>query len=157
LALTSKLMPEALAWQPPQAPDLPLPKRSNSPAAHGSDPRRSDVYAFTALVEGVGLLRQRNLFHSLRTHCEREGRQMLRLSAGGIDTRRMLVLTLWRDRPEALLEAAYLTSFVEALRQDIGASWAMGWKAGEYEIGRWDQLRLCQLAARARQERVSQR
>ena len=73
----------------------------------------------------------------------------MRWNVGIVGLRSFWILTLWRAAPEGQGDV------VRLLRQRLGASWTMCWRAGEYEIGNWNGLRLRQLAsARSRELRM---
>jgi heme-degrading monooxygenase HmoA len=136
----------------PHAPRLPLPEQrpSRMPVGRLTDPSGSGVAVLSALVEAAS---PGQLWRVLRATQEwrrkTDASQLLRWSVGAIEPRRFLVLTMWRDVPGVPSEA------VQQLYQRLNANWAMGWAAGEYEIGHWNGLRVRQLAAaRLRQQQV---
>ena len=139
----------------PHVPHLPF---SEQQAGHLSgrrlaDPSGCGVYAITALVEAASPGHLWRLLSAVREF-RREGDhpRPLRWNIGAVGPRSFWILTLWRASPEGQLDA------VRALRQRLSASWAMGWRAGEYEIGNWNGLRLRQLAAaRSRELRMQER
>jgi len=136
----------------PQAPPLPLLEHQQGRMSGGRliDPSNCDVYAITALVEVSSPEHYWKLLRIVQEfRREAEHTQLLRWNVATIGPRNFWILTLWRNasgRP---------TDVVQVFRQRLGASWAMCWEAGEYEIGNWNGLRLRQLAAaRTRQQRA---
>jgi hypothetical protein len=128
----------------PQAPRLPLPDQQPGriPGGRLTDPSGCDTYAITALVEAASPLHYWRLLGAAQEFRRGAGHtQLLRWNVATLGPRSFWVLTLWRDasgRP---------TDAVRILRQRLGASWAMCWEAGEYEIGNWNGLRMRQLAS----------
>ena len=139
----------------PHMPRLPLPEQQagRMPGGRLVDPSGCSVYAITALVEAANPGHLWKLLASTREF-RREGdrSRLLRWNIGSIGPRSFWILTLWRAAPEGQ------HGVVRTLRQRLGASWAMSWQAGEYEIGNWNGLRLRQLAsARSRELRMQER
>ena len=137
--------------QPP-VPHLPLAEQraGRMPGGRLVDPSGCGVYAVTVLVEAANPGHLWKLLTSAQEF-RREGdrSRLLRWNIGSVGPRRFWILTLWRAAPEGQHEV------VRALRQQLNASWSMGWRAGEYEIGNWNGLRLRQLAsARSRELRI---
>lgn len=154
LSLTSLLGTGDHSWQAalPRSPQLP-PSVKGSARNIGRrfiDPSGSGIYAVTALVNVSSPQRLWALLSAARTF--RHGTdhpQLLRWSIGSIEPRHFLVLTLWRDLSGSSAQV------LGELRQQLRARWAMGWTAGEYEIGHWNGLRLRQLASiRTREQRM---
>ena len=153
---------EGRAWEEqlrsaaqPHLPHLPFSEQQAGRLSGGrlADPSGCNVYAITALVEAASPGHLWKLLSAAR-ELRREGghSRPLRWNIGAVGPRSFWILTLWRANPEGQLEA------VRALHQHLGASWAMGWRAGEYEIGNWNGLRLRQLAAaRSRELRMQER
>jgi hypothetical protein len=136
----------------PQVPQLPLTVQQTGrmPGGRLVDPSGCEVYAVTALVEAASpghfwrLLRAMQEFRRGANYS-----QLLRWNVGTVGPRSFWILTLWRNAPEGPADV------VQMFRQRLGASWAMCWEAGEYEIGNWNGLRLRQLAsARSRELRM---
>ena len=136
----------------PQAPQLPLPEQQQRKMSGGRlvDPGGCDVYAITALVEVSNPARYWKLLRIAQEFRHNTDLpQLLRWNIAPIGPRTFWIVTLWRN------DAGKPTDVVPVLRQRLGASWAMRWEAGEYEIGNWNGLRLRQLAsARTRQQRA---
>lgn len=136
----------------PQVPQLPLsePQAGRMPGGRLADPSGSGVYAITALVEAANPGHYWKLLASVQGfRREASHSRLLRWNIGTVGPRSLWILTLWRADSEGQHEV------VRALRQRLNASWTMGWRAGEYEIGNWNGLRLRQLAsARSRELRM---
>jgi hypothetical protein len=158
LSLASLVEPGDQSWRRPQPPLLPLNEQppGRAPGAHFADSGRSGVYATTALVETASPGRLWALLRAVwELYRDADGPQILRWSVGAVDSRRFLVLTLWRDVPGGGEGAEGYADVARALCRRLSATWTMCWAAGEYEIGHWNGLRLRQLAAaRARTERM---
>jgi hypothetical protein len=108
------------------------------------EPRGSRLFGATARLEGARRLAA-TIQARRRLRAEAEGNADLVRWAVGLDLPPCaLVVTLWRDSPTARTRA------LELLGRELGATWAMRWQAGDYEIGHWDGLRLRQAARRAR-------
>lgn len=136
----------------PRVPHLPLSEQQAGrvPGGRLADPSSCGVYAVTALVEAANPGHLWRLLSALREF-RRAGEDFrpLRWNIGSVGPRSFWILTLWRADPEGQHEA------VRVLRERLNASWCMGWRAGEYEIGNWNGLRLRQLAsARSREVRM---
>lgn len=154
LALRNRIEPEEQLRSDahPQAPQLPLSEQQAGRVSGGrmADPSGCGVYAVSTLVEAANPGHLWKLLSSVREF-RREGEhsRLLRWTIGSVGPRSFWILTLWRAAPEGQLEG------VRILRQRLNASWSMGWRAGEYEIGNWNGLRLRQLAsARSRELRL---
>src|SRR5579863_916162 len=136
----------------PHVPHLPLSvqQAGRMPGGRVADPSGCGVYAITALIEAANPGHLWKLLSSLQEF-RREGdrSRLLRWNIGSVGPRSFWILALWSTAPEGQHEV------VRALRQRLNASWSMGWRAGEYEIGNWNGLRLRQLAAaRSRELRM---
>ncbi len=151
LSLASRAEPGDQTWRAalPKAPQLPLPERR--PGRHVGDPSASGVYAIFALVDVANPGDFWVLLRAVRSfRCETDHVRPLRWSVGSVEPCRFLALTLWHD--DALEGPA---DAVRRLRRSLNASWTMCWRAGEYEIGHWNGLRLRQLpSARTHQQRM---
>ena len=138
----------------PQAPllPMPLPEQQQGRMFGGrlADPGSCDVYAITALVEASSPEHYWKVLKILQEFRHKTDLpQLVRWNVAAIGPRTFWILTLWRNASGRPPDA------VQVFRQRLGASWAMCWEAGEYEIGNWNGLRLRQLAsARIRQQRV---
>jgi hypothetical protein len=124
---------------PPKPPRAgPLGPRPESGAV---EPRAARFFGVTARLEG-----RRSLPAGARHRFRAEGRQnsaLVRWTLGLDLPPQALVISLWRDNPSAHERALALH------RHELGASWVMAWRPGDYEIGHWDRLRLRQEARRA--------
>lgn len=114
------------------------------PASGAVEPRESGLFAALAVCAGPrALLAGRALGRRL---AERPASAAgpVRWSVGLDLPCQALVVSLWRDEPGAREQALRL------LAEGLGATWAMCWEPGDYEIGHWDGLRLRQAARRGR-------
>ncbi len=138
-----------------QAPQLTLAvhQPGRMPGGRLADPSGCDVYAVTALVEAATPGHIGKLLASAQGfRRESDQTRLLRWNIGAVGPRSFWILTLWRANAEGQLKV------VRTLHQSLSASWTMGWRAGEYEIGNWNGLRLRQLAAaRSRELRMQER
>ena len=109
------------------------------------EPRACGLFAACARLEGQRGLRAAP---ALRRRLRREaadGSGLVRWSVSLDWPAQVLVLAIWRDSPATREHA------LELLSEPGGATWAMCWQPGDYEIGHWDGLRL-RLAGRRRAE-----
>jgi len=154
LSLRNLIEPDEQPWNDAQsqAPRLPLTAQQpgRMPGGRLADPSGCDVYAVTALVEAADPGHYWKLLASVQEFRRKAGdSRLLRWNVGTVGPRSFWILTLWRAAHEGRDDE------VRLLRQRLGASWAMCWRAGEYEIGNWNGLRLRQLAsARSRELRL---
>jgi len=154
LSLRNLVEPDEQLWRDalPQAPQVPLPDKQpgRMPGSRVADPSGCDVYAITALVEATNPEYFWKLLASVQRFRREVGHtRLLRWNVGIVGLRSFWILTLWRAAPEGQVDV------VRLLRQRLDASWIMCWRAGEYEIGNWNGLRLRQLAsARSRELRM---
>jgi hypothetical protein len=154
LSLRNLVEPDEQLWSDaqPQAPQLPLPVQQPGRMTGGrlADPSGCDVYAVTALVEAASPAHVWKLLASVQGFRREAGHtRLLRWNVGTVGPRSFWILTLWRAASEGQDDV------VRLLRQRLDAAWTMCWRAGEYEIGNWNGLRLRQLAsARGRELRM---
>lgn len=120
-----------LPAQPPRAGRLG-PRRET----RAIEPRGADLFAVTARLEGASAATaMRTARRVLRAEAWSQP-DLVRWAVGLDWPPQALVVSLWRDMPEARIRALAL------LGERLGASWAMRWQPGDYEIGHWDGLRL---------------
>lgn len=154
LSLRNLVEPDEQLWSDaqPQAPQLPLPDQQprRMPGGRLADPSGCDVYAVTALVEAANPGHLWKLLASVQEFRREAGHsQLLRWNVGTVGLCSFWILSLWRAAPQGQCDV------VRILRRRLGASWTMCWRAGEYEIGNWNGLRLRQLAStRSRELRM---
>jgi hypothetical protein len=104
------------------------------------EPRASGLFAATARLEGTASLGAA-FWAGRRLRAEgASGSELVRWAVGLEWPPQGLLITIWRDNPTARRRALDLL-------EQLGASWAMCWQPGDYEIGHWDGLRL-RLASR---------
>ncbi len=110
------------------------------------EPRGAAMFGALGRAEGPGVLVQALAARGRLAAEARRNPALVRWAVGLDWPPQLLVITLWQDLPGVRREALRL------LGEEVGASWAMCWLPGDYEVGHWAGLRLRQAARLSRRQ-----
>lgn len=104
------------------------------------EPRGAAMFGAMARAAGPGVLARAAAARRRLAAEARRNPALVRWAVGVDWPPQLLIITLWRDLPGLRREA------LRILGEETGASWAMCWLPGDYEVGHWAGLRLRQAA-----------